>query len=139
MTYVIHGATGAQGGPVAAALVAAGKSVVALTRKADVVVPGAQVVAADCSSVTELTEAYLPLAASLAARIEETERRHRSVRVHAVTAADHPARTLLGQAPGAALMVVGRHGRAQSGAPLGSVCHAVAHYARCPVAVVGTD
>ncbi|SDK02682.1 Uncharacterized conserved protein YbjT, contains NAD(P)-binding and DUF2867 domains [Lentzea albidocapillata subsp. violacea] len=58
MTYVIHGATGAQGGPVAAALIAAGKSVVALTRKADVVVPGARVVATDCSAVAELTEAY---------------------------------------------------------------------------------
>jgi len=77
-------------------------------------------------------------AAFLAARIEEAERRHRSVRVHVVTAADHPARALLGQASSAALMVVGRHGRAHSGAPLGSVCHAVAHYARCPVAVVGT-
>ncbi|NGY63079.1 NmrA family NAD(P)-binding protein [Lentzea sp. NEAU-D13] len=58
MTYVIHGATGAQGGPVAAALIAAGKSVSALTRKVDVVLPGARVVAADCSSVAELTEAY---------------------------------------------------------------------------------
>lgn len=73
----------------------------------------------------------------LAARIEESERRYRDVRVHAVTAADHPARTLLEQAAGAALLVVGRHGRAHSGAPLGSVSHAVAHYARCPVAVVG--
>ncbi|WP_086668640.1 NmrA family NAD(P)-binding protein [Lentzea kentuckyensis] len=58
MTYVIHGATGAQGGPVVAALIAAGKPVAALTRKADVVVPGARVVAADSSSVAELTEAY---------------------------------------------------------------------------------
>ena len=75
--------------------------------------------------------------ASLAAWISDAERRHRDVRVHAVTAADRPARALLEQAAGAALLVVGRHGRAGSGAPLGSVSHAVAHYARCPVAVVG--
>jgi uncharacterized protein YbjT (DUF2867 family) len=56
MTYVIHGATGAQGGPVVAALLAAGKPVVALTRKADVVVPGARVVSV--GSAAELTEAY---------------------------------------------------------------------------------
>lgn len=58
MTYVIHGATGAQGAPVVAALIAAGKPVVALTRKADAVVPGARVVAAGYSSTAELTEAY---------------------------------------------------------------------------------
>ncbi|SOC49581.1 Nucleotide-binding universal stress protein, UspA family [Blastococcus aggregatus] len=76
-------------------------------------------------------------AAFLSARIGEAERRHRDVRVHTATAADHPARALLDHAAGAALLVVGRHGRARSGAPMGSVCHAVAHYARCPVAVVG--
>jgi uncharacterized protein YbjT (DUF2867 family) len=58
MTYVIHGATGAQGAPVVAALAAAGKSVVALTRSADAVVDGARVVAAGYSSVAALTEAY---------------------------------------------------------------------------------
>ncbi|MEO6086221.1 MAG: NmrA family NAD(P)-binding protein [Umezawaea sp.] len=56
MTYVIHGATGAQGGPVVAALLAAGKPVVALTRKTDTVVPGARVVAT--GSAAELAEAY---------------------------------------------------------------------------------
>ncbi|SFE85791.1 universal stress protein [Blastococcus tunisiensis] len=76
-------------------------------------------------------------AAFLAARIEEAAHRHRGVHVHAVTAADHPARLLLERARGAALLVVGRHGRARTGARLGSVSHAVAHYARCPVAVVG--
>lgn len=75
--------------------------------------------------------------AFLAARLAEAERRHRDVRVHPVTAADRPARALLDRAAGAALLVVGRHGRAGSAAPLGSVSHAVAHYARCPVAVVG--
>jgi uncharacterized protein YbjT (DUF2867 family) len=58
MTYVIHGATGAQGGPVVSVLAAAGKPVVALTRDPNAVVPGARVVAADYSSATELTEAY---------------------------------------------------------------------------------
>ncbi|WP_416970822.1 SDR family oxidoreductase [Streptomyces sp. 4F14] len=58
MTYVIHGATGAQGSPVAAALVAAGKSVIALTRNADTVVDGARTVAVDASSLDALTAVY---------------------------------------------------------------------------------
>lgn len=58
MTYVIHGATGAQGAPVVSVLTAAGKPVVALTRNADAVVPGARVMAAAYSSVQELTLAY---------------------------------------------------------------------------------
>ncbi|MFD9440753.1 SDR family oxidoreductase [Streptomyces sp. NPDC060006] len=59
MTYVIHGATGAQGAPVVSALAAAGKSVTALTRTADAAVDGAQrVVAAGYGSTAELTEAY---------------------------------------------------------------------------------
>ncbi|MCF1595866.1 SDR family oxidoreductase [Streptomyces muensis] len=58
MTYVIHGATGAQGAPVVASLVAAGKSVTALTRTPDTVVDGARVVAAGYSSTEALTEAY---------------------------------------------------------------------------------
>ncbi|WP_327748097.1 SDR family oxidoreductase [Streptomyces europaeiscabiei] len=58
MTYVIHGATGAQGAPVVAALTAAGKSVTALTRNPDAVVDGARVVAASLSSTADLTGAY---------------------------------------------------------------------------------
>jgi uncharacterized protein YbjT (DUF2867 family) len=58
MTYVIHGATGAQGAPVVAALAAAGKPVTALTRNPDAAVDGARVVAAGYSSTEELTEAY---------------------------------------------------------------------------------
>ncbi|MHC5905168.1 NmrA family NAD(P)-binding protein [Streptomyces sp. S6] len=58
MTYVIHGATGAQGAPVVAALAAAGKPVTALTRSADTVVPGAKTVVADFSSAAALTAAY---------------------------------------------------------------------------------
>ncbi|MFI7642350.1 SDR family oxidoreductase [Nonomuraea sp. NPDC049400] len=58
MTYVIHGATGAQGAPVVAALATAGKFVTALTRNPDAVVDGARVVAAGYSSTEELTAAY---------------------------------------------------------------------------------
>ncbi|CAM5701234.1 SDR family oxidoreductase [Streptomyces canus] len=58
MTYVIHGATGAQGAPVVTALAAADKSVVALTRNAEATVAGARVVAADYSSVENLTAVY---------------------------------------------------------------------------------
>jgi uncharacterized protein YbjT (DUF2867 family) len=58
MTYVIHGATGAQGAPVLAALAAAGKSVTALTRNPDAAVAGARMMAAGYSSRQALTEAY---------------------------------------------------------------------------------
>ncbi|MGQ4386536.1 NmrA family NAD(P)-binding protein [Streptomyces sp. SAS_270] len=58
MTYMIHGATGAQGAPVVAALAAAGKPVTALTRNADTVVDGARVLAVDYSSTADLTRAY---------------------------------------------------------------------------------
>ncbi|MEU8825066.1 NmrA family NAD(P)-binding protein [Streptomyces sp. NPDC048636] len=58
MTYVIHGATGAQGAPVVSALTAAGEPVVALTRRADADVTGARVIATDLSSVEALTEVY---------------------------------------------------------------------------------
>jgi uncharacterized protein YbjT (DUF2867 family) len=58
MTYVIHGATGAQGAPVVSALAAAGKPVTAVTRNEHTVVDGARVVAAAYSSPTDLTDAY---------------------------------------------------------------------------------
>ncbi|GKQ35985.1 SDR family oxidoreductase [Streptomyces sp. A012304] len=58
MTYVIHGATGAQGSPVVSALAAAGKSVAAVTRNEHAVVDGAHVVAAAYSSAADLTGAY---------------------------------------------------------------------------------
>ncbi|MGQ4368932.1 NmrA family NAD(P)-binding protein [Streptomyces violaceoruber] len=58
MTYVIHGATGAHGAPVVAALVAAGKPVTALARKPGTVVLGARVLAAGYDSADTLTEAY---------------------------------------------------------------------------------
>jgi uncharacterized protein YbjT (DUF2867 family) len=55
---MIHGATGAQGAPVVAALAAAGKPVTALTRNAGTVVAGARVLAVDYSSTADLTDAY---------------------------------------------------------------------------------
>ncbi|MCT4357840.1 NmrA family NAD(P)-binding protein [Streptomyces sp. Je 1-79] len=58
MNYVIHGATGAQGAPVVAALTANGASVTALTRNADAVVVGAQVRAVDLDSAHALADAY---------------------------------------------------------------------------------
>lgn len=58
MTYVIHGATGAQGAPVVAALTAAGKPVTAVTRKEHAVVDGARVVSAAYSSAADLTDVY---------------------------------------------------------------------------------
>lgn len=58
MTYMIHGATGAQGAPVVAALTTAGKPVTALTRNAGTVVDGARVLAVDYSSTANLTDAY---------------------------------------------------------------------------------
>ncbi|MEH0554017.1 NmrA family NAD(P)-binding protein [Streptomyces sp. B21-101] len=97
MTYVIHGATGAQGAPVVAALAAAGKSVTALTRNTDAVVDGAQhVVAAGYGSIAELTEAYrgadgvfvhLPITS-------EEERRTYARNIVAAVRAARPARVV---------------------------------------------
>lgn len=57
MTYVIHGATGAQGAPVLAALIAQGETPIALSR-GGAPVPGATSRATDASSAAALTEAY---------------------------------------------------------------------------------
>lgn len=63
--------------------------------------------------------------------------RHPEVHVAQEVAFDAPARALLQAADGAALVVVGSHGRgAVKRAILGSVSHAVLHNAPCPVAVV---
>lgn len=75
--------------------------------------------------------------ALLAAQLTEARRLYPQVQVDEVVALDHPTRALLDRAPGAALLVVGRHGRARTDTPLGSVCHAVLHYAPCPVLLVG--
>lgn len=58
MTYVIHGATGAQGAPVASALAAAGRPVVPLARRAGAAAQGPATVAADYSSAQQLTDLY---------------------------------------------------------------------------------
>ncbi|MEV4230298.1 NAD(P)H-binding protein [Streptomyces bobili] len=96
MTYVIHGATGAQGAPVVAALAAAAKPVTALTRNPDAVVDGARVVAADHSSTEELTAAYRGADAvfiHLPVVSEEDRRTHAHHIVAAVRAA-RPARVV---------------------------------------------
>ncbi|MGY1708823.1 universal stress protein [Geodermatophilus sp. SYSU D00758] len=76
-------------------------------------------------------------AAALAALVADVHPEHPAVPLRQVAVVDHPAAALLDRAAGAALLAVGRHGRGAAAAPLGSVCHAVAHYAPCPVAVVG--
>ncbi|QDY79465.1 NmrA family NAD(P)-binding protein [Streptomyces qinzhouensis] len=58
MSYVIHGATGAQGAPVLAALTAAGKPVTAVTRDPGKVPAGVRAVTADYASPEELARAY---------------------------------------------------------------------------------
>ncbi|MFK0230818.1 NmrA family NAD(P)-binding protein [Streptomyces sp. NPDC090303] len=97
MTYVIHGATGAQGAPVAAALAAAGKSVTALTRDAAAVVPGARVVPTDLSSLDQLAAVYrgargvfvhLPMAA-------EEDRRKFAANVVAAVRESRPDRVIV--------------------------------------------
>ncbi|HST81070.1 MAG TPA: NmrA family NAD(P)-binding protein [Kineosporiaceae bacterium] len=96
MTYVIHGATGAQGAPVVSALATAGKPVVALTRNPDAVVPGARVAAIDYSSTNDLTQLYreatgvfvhLPIAA-------EGDRRTYAGNIVAAVRAARPARVV---------------------------------------------
>ncbi|WP_198519594.1 NAD(P)H-binding protein [Microbacterium sp. HA-8] len=58
MSYLVHGATGAQGSPVAAELIAAGRPVTAISRTPGTDVPGAETVIADYASAEQLTEAY---------------------------------------------------------------------------------
>lgn len=66
--------------------------------------------------------------------------RHPGVTVHQKVTPDRPAHALLDQSEGAALLVVGSHGRgALRRALLGSVSHTVAFHAPCPVAIVRPD
>ncbi|CAB3751651.1 SDR family oxidoreductase [Paraburkholderia solisilvae] len=58
MTYVIHGATGAQGRPVLTALNSDGKPVVALDRNSGNDAAATRVIAADYSSAEQLANAY---------------------------------------------------------------------------------
>ncbi len=75
--------------------------------------------------------------ALLARQLAEIRQLHPQVRFDEVLTLDRPARALLAHAAGAALLVVGRHGRAGTlDTPLGSVCHAVLHYAPCPVLII---
>ena len=76
-------------------------------------------------------------AALLATQLAEIRGLYPQVQVDEVVAVDRPTRALLDRAAGAALLVVGRHGRARTAdTPLGSVCHAVLHYAPCPVLII---
>ncbi|MFE9628532.1 NAD(P)H-binding protein [Streptomyces sp. NPDC006527] len=96
MTFVIHGATGAQGAPLAALLAAANKPVVAIARDAGAAVDNARVMVADYSSVRQLTEVYsgadgvfvhLPLGA-------EDDRRTYARNIVAAVRAARPARVV---------------------------------------------
>lgn len=91
MTYVIHGATGAQGAPVVAALAAAGKSVTAVTRNENAVVDGARVVAAPYSSAADLTDAYRG-AAGVFVHLPVTSEEHRRIFAGNILAAVREAR-----------------------------------------------
>lgn len=63
--------------------------------------------------------------------------KHPDVPVECVVARGHPTRSLLEQAGGAQLVVVGSRGRGElAGMVLGSVSNALVHRAACPVAVV---
>lgn len=57
MTYIVHGATGAQGAPVAAALAKAGKSVTAAVRNAETYTEG-PAVSVDFTDTATLVDAY---------------------------------------------------------------------------------
>ncbi|GAA3673662.1 nucleotide-binding universal stress UspA family protein [Lentzea atacamensis] len=77
------------------------------------------------------------LAKLLEDQLADHRARYPEVHVAQEVAFDAPARALLQAADGAALVVVGSHGRgAVKRAILGSVSHAVLHHAPCPVAVV---
>ena len=58
MSYIIHGATGAQGSPVLSALTAASAPAVAAVRNPDTVPDGVQALAVDLSSAASLIPAY---------------------------------------------------------------------------------
>jgi nucleotide-binding universal stress UspA family protein len=73
----------------------------------------------------------------LSEQVADARQRHPGVPVRELVVLDRPMALLLARAAGAALLVVGRHGRARAGEmPLGSVGHALLHYAPCPVMVV---
>jgi nucleotide-binding universal stress UspA family protein len=74
----------------------------------------------------------------LSEQVTDARRRHPGVPMCELVVLDRPMALLLARAVGAALLVIGRHGRARAGEmALGSVSHALLHYALCPVMVVG--
>ncbi|MET3901178.1 uncharacterized protein YbjT (DUF2867 family) [Devosia sp. UYZn731] len=94
MTFIIHGATGAQGAPLFDRLTAAGKSVKAVSRNAD---NAADSIKADAGSVEQLTAAYdkadgifvhLPQA-------PEDVRLHYANTIVAAVRAAHPSRVVV--------------------------------------------
>ncbi len=75
-------------------------------------------------------------AALLADRLAAYRRKYPQVSVDTLVVLDRPANVLLRHADRAAMIVVGRHGRTGgTETALGSVCHAVLHYAPCPVLI----
>lgn len=58
MTYIVHGATGAQGAPVLAALLAAGKDAAAAVRRPESLPAGTGSAAVDLADAASLAEAY---------------------------------------------------------------------------------
>lgn len=76
----------------------------------------------------------------LAESLSESQARHPEVPIRRVVSFDRPAHALMEQAEGAALLVVGSHGRgAVRSVLVGSVSHAVLYHAPCPVAVLRGD
>lgn len=76
----------------------------------------------------------------LAGSLAECQERYPQVPVRRVVSFDRPAHAVMEQAEGAALLVVGSHGRGTvRGILLGSVSHAVIYHAPCPVAVLRGD
>ncbi|GAB3888543.1 universal stress protein [Kibdelosporangium lantanae] len=90
----------------------------------------------DLSTGIDETKAGEEAEAVMAAMLKTTMAQYPDVRVRLVTVLDRPAQALLEESRTAVLVVVGDHGRARSAGPLGSVGHAVLHYAGCTVAVV---
>ncbi|MCC4601145.1 NmrA family NAD(P)-binding protein [Xanthomonas melonis] len=112
MTYIIHGATGAQGAPLLKLLLQAGKNAVAAVRKADAAAgPSVQI---DNGSIQSLTDAYrgaLGVFVHLPQALEDVRVAYANNIVHAIAAAK-PARVLISTSgsivddPGSPLQVV---------------------------------
>lgn len=76
----------------------------------------------------------------LAQRLAGWQEKYPDVQVDRIVTQDSPARSLIDQASGAQLVVVGSRGRGGlAGLLLGSTSQALLHHAPCPVAVVRPD